>query len=408
MRVPRPGLRPVVFGWTFVAIVFGLSAVVAPSGAAAHGTPEDAVYHSLIVLVGLPDAGLAPGEQLCVALFSGADTDLATPLQTQCLLPGAASAGFDGLGHGGFRVVVPAPGSVLGDDRYEGRVAETDVPNDPEIDAYVVEVPVALTGDVAGTTGTIDVNAFVCAAGSAGGAEAAAWAEACPNRAGGVSFSLESDGDLSGTTLNALTDPGGDASFADLAAGQYVLTEAPLDNVVPDAEWFVTSSYDGITVAVAPGTTVSVRPGEVLMVDVYHLLVAPAAVPTGPDPVTEPTTPVTPVTSAAGTGPATPTGSRPTAVDTGVGALVSTGGDVESGIGDGTTGDPDQPLVTVLPSTGAGTDITDGRGRNVVANRWLGCLAVATLAVTAWIGRRHAWRRGQVGVDDNEGRLHPS
>ncbi len=256
-----------------LAVVAGRSTLDVPVARAHDADPGS---HSLTVVVAFPDDGLGADERLCLTLFSGDDAGLVFPLDVRCLGPGEQSTDFGGLSHGTYQLVVPSPDSVVGNDRYEGQVLVTEVPNDPEVESYVVDVALTVGAVPAAVTGRIVVNAFVCAPGTEGGDDADAWAVACPDRGDNIAFDLTpADGaaEAARTEITGVTNPEpGTVVFADLAAGTYNLVEIRPDNVEEALRAFVTSDADGSVTVLPPDGALAVETGETLTVDVYNVI----------------------------------------------------------------------------------------------------------------------------------------
>ncbi len=248
----------------------------------AHGTAEETAYHSLTLIIGFPDAGLVDTEQLCLDLFAADDTDLSTPIQSRCLATGEKSAIFDGLPHGSFQIAVPGVGSSVAGDRYAGKVAESDIPNDPEVDAYVIDLPLSLVDEAAGTTGSLDFAAFLCPANVTAGENLDQWVAACPDRIGGLNFTVSSEGSLAATTAAAATGSDGQAVVNGLPAGLYQANEGPLAGQVEQTTWFVTSSFDGVATRLDAGVPFPLRPAESLSVVVFHVMAVGGVPPASP------------------------------------------------------------------------------------------------------------------------------
>ena len=131
---------------------------------------DTAKAHSLGVNVLFPDDGLGEGEQLCLALFPSTDPDLTKPpLLSRCLDPGSAAVSFEGLRSGQYSVLLPGPGSDLGEPRYQGQLVATTIPDDDRLDAFGIDVSVGLAPEFAGTTGRVHVSVFGCPAGTDAG-----------------------------------------------------------------------------------------------------------------------------------------------------------------------------------------------------------------------------------------------
>ena len=373
-----------------LGLVVAMAALaLVPGRAAADGTPEQPVTHSLGVALTFPDAGLTEGEQLCLALYAGEGGDLAatSPLQSTCLGPGETSALFEGLSHGAYRVVVPAPGSALGLQRYQGQIVATGVPDEPNLNAYGIDVNLALAPEVAGTTGSVQVNVYGCPPGTNGGGDATVWASQCEYVAGKVPLTLQGIGSIDDTTVTAVTGHEGEESgrveFANLPAGAYRLDGQLPENVAADAAYFVVSSVDGSTTTLDPSGTVAVRPAEIKTIDVY-LVLAPEDDASAPEPAAPaaPGGPADPGIGDVSNGPGASVGLAAPAVTGGVPAEIA----VPPAASPART----RPWVVRLPNTGAGA--ATGGEVTVAAAAGLGLLLVGWGGL---VGRRR--RRGAAG-----------
>ena len=259
----------------FAMAAFAALALV-PVAASAHPGAGSAVGHTLEVVLSFPDAGLADGEQLCLSIYPGTATDFtAPPFQARCLDPGENAATFDGIAHGEFIVAVPGPGSEIRSDRYRGQLVETAIPDEPTLAAFGIDVDLALTPEVAGTTGRLQVNVYGCPPGTDGGGDAAFWATECQSLAGGIPLSLSGLGTIEHTAIEAVTGENGLTSgralFTNLPAGAYQLGGELPQNVDSPAV-FIQSSIEGGIKPVEQDGTVALRPTEVAVVDVYLVL----------------------------------------------------------------------------------------------------------------------------------------
>jgi hypothetical protein len=260
-----------------MAIVAALLAVLwLPFGVVAQDSDE-AKAHSLGVNVLFPDDGLVEGEQLCLALFPSTDPDLAKPpLLSRCLDPGSAVASFEGLRSGEYSVLLPGPGSDLAEERYQGQLVATTIPDDDRLDAYGIDVSVGLAPEFAGTTGRVHVSVFGCPAGTDAGANKDGWAAECQALAGGVPLSLSGTGSINDAAFSAVTGMSGDESgrveFTDLPPGAYELGSELPENVGSEPALFVESSIDGSLGSLEPSDTLALRPTETVAVDVFLVL----------------------------------------------------------------------------------------------------------------------------------------
>lgn len=262
-----------------VACALVTVAALLPLVASAHGTPEAPAPHALSVALAFPDDGLRDGEELCVGLFAGGVDDPAAPDQRVCLGPGGTTVRFDGLDHGPYAVVLPAPGSTIADDRYQPTLAETEIPADLDQDAFVVDVALALAPEAAGTTGRVEINVFGCPPGTDGGDDAGEWSSECDTLIGDVPVSLSGIGSIDDTAPTGITalegEAFGQAAFVDLPAGEYEIEEQLPVNVAEETAVFVSSSIDGGTTAtpIEPDEeTLALGPAEIKSVAYYVVL----------------------------------------------------------------------------------------------------------------------------------------
>lgn len=268
-------------------VVAALLATLLPLRAAAHGGPDERRPHALVVAVAFPDAGLTAGETLCVALFAGDQTSLTSPTQSHCLVPGGAELRFDGLTHGPYTLVVLAPGSVVAENRYQGQIISTGIPNEPERAEYALPVTVGLAPEVSGATGRVQVSVFGCPPGTDAGADATEWLDACDVLANDVPVSLSGIGSIDDTANQAVTGQDaarpGRADFSDLPPGDYEIQDA-LPVEAPPAAVFVESSIDGSVTPLDPNEPLALRPTEVKSV-AYFVVIEPDPPPAAEDPV---------------------------------------------------------------------------------------------------------------------------
>jgi hypothetical protein len=271
-------LLPRAGGWSSsMAIVAALLvALWLPFGVAAQESDTETA-HSLGVNVLFPDDGLVEGEQLCLALFPSTDPDLTKPpLLSRCLDPGSAAVSFEGLRSGQYSVLLPGPGSDLAEQRYQGQLVGTTIPDDDRLDAFGIEVSVGLAPEFAGTTGRVHVNVFGCPAGTDAGTNRDDWATECHALAGGVPLSLSGTGSIHDAAFEAITGVSGDNSgrveFTDLPPGAYELGSELPENVGSDPALFVESSIDGSLGSLEPSDTLALRPTETVAVDVFLVL----------------------------------------------------------------------------------------------------------------------------------------
>jgi len=253
-----------------------LAALWLPFGAAAQES-DTATAHSLGVNVLFPDDGLVEGEQLCLALFPSPDPDLTKPpLLSRCLDPGSDAVSFEGLRSGQYSVLLPGPGSDLAEQRYQGQLVATTIPDDDRLDAFGIDVSVGLAPEFAGTTGRVHVSVFGCPAGTDAGPNREDWATECHALAGGVPLSLSGTGSIHDAAFQAVTGVSGDSSgrveFTDLPPGAYELGSELPENVGSDPALFVESSIDGSLGSLEPSDTLALRPTETVAVDVFLVL----------------------------------------------------------------------------------------------------------------------------------------
>jgi hypothetical protein len=263
---------------SLVAVAVALALLLlAPISAGAQDANSTAKSHSLAVNLQFPDNGLTSGEQLCVALFSGTSPDVSKPpLLSRCLDPGNSAVTFEGLRQGDFSVLLPGPGSKLAEDRYQGQLVGTSIPDDDRLDAYGIDVNVALAPDYAGTTGRVQVSVYGCPAGTNAGSNKADWATECQALAGGVPLTLTGTGSIDDAAFRGVTGVSGNDSgrvdFTNLPAGAYQLAGDLPDNVSDNPALFVESSIDGSLGTLDPSDTLALRPTETVAVDVYLVL----------------------------------------------------------------------------------------------------------------------------------------
>lgn len=348
----RPG-RSLNQAWLalMVAAICTVGGFAHTSIVRAHGTTEETAYHSLTLVIGFPDGGLVDAERLCLDLFAAEDTALSTPIQARCLATGEKSVIFDGLPHGSFQIAVPGDGSSVAGERYAGKVAESDIPNDPEVDAYVIDLSLSLVDAAAGTTGSLDFAAFLCPASVSAAGSLDQWIAACPDRIGGLNFTVSSEGSLAATTAAAATGADGQAVVSGLPAGLYQANEGPLSGQVQQTTWFVTSSFDGVATRLDAGVPFSLRPAESLSVVVFHVMAVGEGAPASP--IAGNPTDLLPPEQSAANGPQ----ATATAGSADITPFISVGQPVRSG--PVATPEPGPPLhpdivstITRLPATG--------------------------------------------------------
>lgn len=268
------------FAGALVCAVAGAALVLtlaSPGGVAAQESDDPGKFHSLDVNLAFPDDGLADGEQLCVALYPGSNPDIAAlPLLSRCLDPGEAAVSFEGLPSGEYSVLLPGPGSDTDEERYQGQLVTTAIPEDDRLEAYGIDIPVSLAQEFAGTTGSVEVNVFGCPAGTDAGADRDGWAAECQALAGGIPLTLSGTGSVEDAAFQAVTGLSGADSgrveFSNLPPGAYELGSDLPQNVGNNPALFVESSIDGSLGALDPSATLALRPTETVAVDVFLVL----------------------------------------------------------------------------------------------------------------------------------------
>ena len=257
-----------------------LSCLVAfwlPFGAAAQDSGETEKARTLGVNLVFPDEGLAAGEQFCVALFPSTAPDLTQPpLLSRCLDPGNEAVTFEGLRDGDYSVLLPGPGSDLTAPRYQGQLVATTIPDDERLEAFGIDIDVALAPEFAGTTGRVQVSVFGCPVGTNAGSDREGWAAECQALAGGVPLTLSGIGSIDDAAFRAVTGLAGSDSgrveFSNLPPGAYELGGDLPENVTDTPTLFVESSIDGSLGSLEPDDTLALRPTETVAVDVYLVL----------------------------------------------------------------------------------------------------------------------------------------
>jgi hypothetical protein len=254
--------------------------------AAAQDASTSGKTHSLGVNLAFPDDGLVDSEQLCVALYTGTNPDLTQPpLLSRCLDPGNAAVTFEGLTKGDYSVLLPGPGSEIEENRYQGQLVATSIPDDDRLEAFGIDVTVGLSPDYAGTTGRVQVNVFGCPAGTNAGADRENWVTECQALAGGVPLTLSGTGSIHDAAFRAVTGVSGPSSgrveFTNLPAGAYELGGDLPENVTDTPALFVESSIDGSLGSLNPDDKLALRPTETVAVDVFLVLDQGGAASTG-------------------------------------------------------------------------------------------------------------------------------
>jgi hypothetical protein len=258
-------------------VVAFIVAFSGPLSAQAQEAAPSSQSHSLGVNLQFPDDGVVADEQLCVALYGGTSPDRSQPpLLSRCLDPGGAAVSFEGLRPGDYSVLLPGPGTKLEQERYQGQLVATSIPDDPQVEAFGIDVAVGLASEYAGTTGRVQVSVFGCPAGTNAGDDKSNWATECQALAGGVPLTLSGTGSINDAAFRAVTGQTGNDSgrveFTDLPAGAYELEGDLPENVSNTPALFVESSIDGSLGAIDPNETLALRPTETVAVDVYLVL----------------------------------------------------------------------------------------------------------------------------------------
>ncbi len=298
MRVGNcSGFRlPCRFGGPSSCAAIMLAALIAiwmPAAAGAQDSGATERANSLAVNLTFPDDGIGAGEQLCVALFPGTEPDLAAPpLLSRCLDPGGAAVSFEGLRSGDYSVLLPGPGTDLAEDRYQGQLVATAIPENERLASFGIDVEVGLAAEFAGATGRVQVSVFGCPAGTDSGADKESWAAQCQALAGGVPLTLSGTGSINDAAFQAVTGLSGDGSgrvlFTDLPPGAYELGSELPENVSETPALFVESSIDGSLGSLEPSDTLALRPTETVAVDVYLVLEQDEATAISPVGIDEP------------------------------------------------------------------------------------------------------------------------
>ncbi|HEX5497933.1 MAG TPA: hypothetical protein VFX03_01860, partial [Thermomicrobiales bacterium] len=134
-----------------VVIVATLVALRHESAFAAEPDSSAAESHVLSVSIDFPDGGIASDEQLCMAIFPGSATDLSQPpIQSRCLDSGQSTGTFTGLPSGDYQVIVPGPGSVISSSRYQGQRVDTNIPDEPDLNSFGIDVKLSLLPQLQG------------------------------------------------------------------------------------------------------------------------------------------------------------------------------------------------------------------------------------------------------------------
>lgn len=254
--------------------------LVAPSAASAQSGSNE-----LDIVLSFPDGGLADGEQLCLALFPNGTTDFSTlPLQSRCLDPGDDTATFAGITPGTYQLITPSVGSVIDQDRYQVQAAETSIPADASDASFSAKLPLALSPEVAGTTGQVQLNVYGCPPGTDGQGDATLWQSQCTSPVAGVSLELQGIGSIGDTSREDVTSTeqatAGKVAFTGLPPGDYELVGLNGDqftNVAANPALVIESSIDGSLGVIDPSEEISLRPSEVKNINIYLVLTDDAA-----------------------------------------------------------------------------------------------------------------------------------
>lgn len=267
-RMPRPVLVAVLL----LAVI---AAGARPGSAAAQSGSNE-----LGIAIAFPDDGLADGEQLCLALYHGEAEDFsAPPLQSRCLDPGGTMATFAGIAPGAYQLVAPSVGSILDQNRYQVQSAATSIPADAAGASFIADLPLALTPELAGTTGQVRLNVYGCPPGTDGEGDATLWKSECTSPVAGVSLALQGIGSIEDTSRTAVTPDkratAGRVEFANLPPGEYEIRgvdAAEFVNIEVNPALVVESNIDGSLGVVDPAAGISLRPSEIKNIDVFLVL----------------------------------------------------------------------------------------------------------------------------------------
>ncbi len=271
--------------------------LLSPASVAAHGTESERLPHALNLTIAFPDDGLSGNDLLCVALFAGAAGDLTAPSQSLCLKAGETTLFFEGLTHGPYTVLIPAPGSEIDGDRYRGQVIDTEIPDSPSQDAFGIPVVLELSPAAAGTTGSVEITVFGCPPGTDEGGDAESWENKCHYLASEIPLSLSGVGSIDDTSADAVTgeeaEPGR-AKFSNLPAGAYEIEGQLPVNVADEPVVFVESNIDSSVTALDPDDTLALRPAEIKSVNLFVVIepkdAASTSAPDSTTPLDDPAT----------------------------------------------------------------------------------------------------------------------
>lgn len=278
-RRPSDRLRSALVAALLISLSL-LTFLVVPSAASAQSESNE-----LEIVLTFPDSGLIDGEQLCLALFPGGTTDISgLPLQSRCLDPGDSVATFAGIAPGTYQLVTPSVGSMIDQNRYQLQAAETSIPADASAASFSAELPLALSPEVAGTTGQVQLNVYGCPPGTDGQGDATLWESTCTSPVAGVSLELQGIGSIGDTSRVDITSTdqatAGKVAFTGLPPGDYELVGLQgrqFTNVKFDPALVVQSSIDGSLGVVDSSQEISLRPAEVKNINIYLFLTDDAA-----------------------------------------------------------------------------------------------------------------------------------
>lgn len=278
-RRPSDRIRPVLAAALILSFAL-LTMLVHPGAAFAQSGSNE-----LDIVLTFPDSGLSDGEQLCLAIFPGGTTDLSQlPLQSRCLDPGDNTATFAGIAPGTYQLITPSVGSMIDQDRYQVQAAETSIPEDASEASFSAKLPLALSPEVAGTTGQVQLNVYGCPPGTDGQGDATLWQSKCTSPVAGVSLELQGIGSIGDTSRAAVTPQeqatAGKVAFTNLPPGDYELVGingSQFTNVEVNPALVVESSIDGRLGVVDPAQEISLRPAEIKNINIYLVLTDDAA-----------------------------------------------------------------------------------------------------------------------------------
>lgn len=331
-----------------------IAALAFPGAADAHDKPD----HSLTVRVATATP-LPSGARLCVSLFPGGEGALSEPKMGRCLGDGASEVLLDGLPHGTYRVVVPGAGSTVDPTMFEGQIVITEIPDEPSVADFVVDVVLA---EAIPVTGGVSIDVYGCPVGTDLESGTIALGLACRERDAASTFALTA-GDTAAASAGSIVAEavgGATARVTGVTPGRYGVVSTA--GIATDAAvaWFLLPADDGIAAALGATPSVEVAADRDTRLAVF---------------VVEPSF----AEESATTGPATIPGRDPAPMDPNL-AL--------GGAADPTVAAP--PSVTpslTLPNTGTG----DADGPALGVGSGLAVLAiVAAVTVTGYRRRRRA------------------